>query len=368
MIDIGHPGHVHLFKNVAKAMQQQGHEFLFTCREKEFEIELLQAEGFRFISFGKKYNTTLGKILGLLKFDLMSIWQGLKFRPDLLMSHGSPYAAHTAAILRKPHISLEDTGNMEQVRLYLPFTASVLTSTAFHKDLGEKQISYDGYHELAYLHPNNFTPNPNIYNLLGITQETPYVILRFVSWNASHDINQSGLTLDEKKEMIAHLQKRYTVFISAEGELPDEFKALQIKIPPQEMHHALAYASMFIGEGATMASECAVLGTPAIYINTIMAGTITEQMQYGLLYHFQDGKGVLHQIKTLEALPDIKETFQQKRQQMLAHKIDVTAFITWFLSEYPQSKQRSTYTPMALKKSNKDNPPIATKQKESKMV
>ena len=339
LIDIGHPGHVHLFKNFALEMQKKGHEFLFTCREKEFEIELLKAAGLRFISFGKKYNTTIGKIFGLVKFDIMEILHGLRFRPDILMSHGSPYAAHASAILGKPHISMEDTGNMEQVRLYLPFTNSVLTSNAFHKDLGDRQIWYNGYHELAYLHPNRFVADPSIYDILKINPDTKYVILRFVSWNASHDVNQSGLSIQEKRELINYLEKKYTVFISSEGKLPDEFKKYQIRIPPEEMHNVLAYACMFIGEGATMASESAVLGTPALYINSIMAGTIKEQEKYGLLFSFKNGEGVLSKIKELDEIPDLKEVFKKRLEKLLQDKIDVTSFMVWFVENYPQSKK-----------------------------
>lgn len=339
LIDIGHPGHVHLFKNFALEMQKKGHEFLFTCREKEFEIELLKTAGLRFISFGKKYNTTLGKLFGLLKFDIMEIIEALKFKPDIFMSHGSPYAAHASAVLRKPHVSMEDTGNMEQVRLYLPFTNNVLTSNAFHKELGAKQIWYNGYHELAYLHPNWFTANPNIYNVLKIKPDAKYVILRFVSWNASHDINQSGLSIEEKRELITYLEKNYTVFISSEGKLPNEFKKYQIKIPPEEMHNALAFASMFIGEGATMASECAILGTPALYINSIMAGTIKEQESYQLLFSFKNGNGVLSKIKELDEIPNLKEVFKKRTEKLLENKIDVTSFMIWFIENYPKSKK-----------------------------
>ena len=338
LIDIGHPGHVHLFKNFAKEMQKRGHKFLFTCRQKEFEIELLKAEEFDYVSFGKKYNTTLGKIWGLLKFDFLEFIQGLRFKPDIFMSHGSPYAAHASVLLRKPHISMEDTGNMEQVKLYLPFTESVLTSTAFHKDLGKKQIRYAGYHELAYLHPNRFTPNPEILNILKINSETKYVILRFVSWNASHDINQSGLTIDDKRALITYLDKNFKVFISSEGLLPEEFKKYQIKIPPEEMHNALAFAHLFIGEGATMASECAILGTPAIYINSIMAGTIDEQVNYGLLFNFKNGEGVLEKVKELVEIKDLKIFFKNKQNRLLAEKIDVTAFMVWYVENFPESQ------------------------------
>jgi len=338
LIDIGHPGHVHLFKNFAKEMIKRGHEFLFTCRQKEFEIELLKAEKFRYVSFGKKYNTTAGKLFGLLKFDFLEFVQGLKFKPDVFMSHGSPYASHAAAVLRKPHISFEDTGNMEQVRLYLPFTACVLTSNAFHKELGQKQIRYAGYHELAYLHSNHFKPDADIYKVLKINRDEKYVLLRFVSWNASHDVNQSGLTLEEKRTIIKHLEKTHKVFISAEGQLPSEFEPYKIRIKPEQMHNVLAFADMFIGEGATMASECAVLGTPAIYINTIMAGTINEQVAYGLLFNYKNGIGVLDKIKELQLHLNLKEIFKVKQAALLKDKIDVTAFMVWFVENYPDSK------------------------------
>lgn len=53
LIDIGHPAHVHLFKNFAHEMQNKGHKVLFTLRDKEFEIELLKSEGLDYVSFGK---------------------------------------------------------------------------------------------------------------------------------------------------------------------------------------------------------------------------------------------------------------------------------------------------------------------------
>lgn len=66
LIDIGHPGHVHLFRNFANLIIENGHSVLFTCREKEFEVELLKKYGFNFYSLGKKYRSVIGKILGLL--------------------------------------------------------------------------------------------------------------------------------------------------------------------------------------------------------------------------------------------------------------------------------------------------------------
>ena len=338
LIDIGHPGHVHLFKNFAWEMQKKGHKILFSCRDKEFETYLLEKYGFKYKSFGKKYKKLTGKLFGLLKFDMQMIAIALQFKPDIFLSHGSMYAAHASAVLRKPHISFEDTFNMEQVKLYSPFTEVILVNDFKNPPLNSNNvITYNGYHELAYLHPNQFTPNREIFSILNIKEDEPYVIIRFVSWDASHDAGQGGLTLEYKEKIIATLSKQINVFISSEGELPDALKPYQIKIPAEKMHDALAFATLFIGEGATMASECAMLGTPSIYVNTLDPLTIKEQEAYGLLFDYRNAKGVLEKALELLNQKNLKEEFQIKKEKLLSDKIDVTAFTVWFVEHYPNS-------------------------------
>ena len=337
LIDIGHPAHVHYFKNFAKSVIARGSEVLFTCRDKEVTIALLKHYGFRYINFGRNYKSKHGKIFGLFIFTIKLFGVSLKFRPNMYLN-ASIYSAVVAWLFRKPHISLEDTFNMEQVSLYLPFTSCVLTGDYEHPSLGKKEIKYSGYQELLYLHPNYFKPDPGIFDELGIEYGTPYVIIRFVSWHASHDIGYSGLSLEMKRKAVKEFSKYVTVFISSEGELPEDFKKYQIKIPPEKMHNALVFATLFVGEGATMASECAVLGTPAIYINTLEVGYCTEEEKiYGLVYNFRNSEGVIEKALELLNTPNIKQEFQKRHQKMLSEKIDVTAFMVWFVENYPES-------------------------------
>jgi predicted glycosyltransferase len=338
LIDIGHPGHVHLFKNFAWEMQKKGHEILFTCRDKEFEIYLLEHYGFNYKSFGKKYKKLIGKLFGLVKFDIKMLLTALKFKPDRFLSHGSMYAAHASFFLRKPHISFEDTFNMEQVKLYSPFTEAILVNDFKTPPLTTDNIvPYKGYHELGYLHPNWFTPNSDIFQILNLKEGEPYVIVRFVSWDASHDVGQGGLTLEYKEKIVETLAKKIHIFISSEGELPQNLKPYQIKIPAEKMHDALAFATLFIGEGATMASECAMLGTPSIYVNTLDPLTIKEQEEYGLLFDYRTAKGVLEKALELLNQKNLQEEFQGKKEKLLKEKIDVTAFLIWFIENYPKS-------------------------------
>lgn len=345
LIDIGHPAHVHLFKHFAWSMQKKGHKILFTCRDKENEMFLLQVYKFNYKSFGKHYLTTSGKIFGLLKFDLQLLWTSIRFKPDILLSHGSIYAAHSAWLIRKPHISLEDTGNYEQVRLYKPFTPAILTSDLFPQNYGGKQIRFKSHNELAYLHPHYFSTSESTKNELGFSNERKHVIIRFVSWNATHDKGQKGLSLNIKRELIEVLSKDFDIHISSEWELPYDLKKYEVKFSPDKIHDALYLADLFIGEGTTMAMEAAVLGTPAIYINSLQYANVKDMERYGLLFRFADDVDIINKVRRIIDELDSSETFQDKRKAMLNDKIDLTAFLVWFIENYPESFSIMKETP-----------------------
>lgn len=339
LFDIGHPAHVHLFKNLAWKLIEEGDQVLFTCREKEFEIDLLSAYGFNYYSFGKKYSSKIGKILGMFKFDVQMFIVALRFRPDYFVSHGSIYAAQVSWLMGKPHIALEDSGNMEQIRLYRPFTSVILTPDVLSEDLGEKQIRYTGYHELAYLWPTLFKPNNLVLKILGVNDNDKYAILRFVSWNATHDKGQEGLSFQQKVDIIKLLKGRMKIFISSEEKLPDIFSEFKINIPPALMHDALFYATLFVGEGATMASEAGVLGTPSIYVNSLIRQYNEDQEKYGLVYNFRDGKNVYKKIEELLLINNIKNIWKEKKERLLEDKINVTDYLLHFIKNYNTKRQ-----------------------------
>ena len=342
LIDIGHPAHVHLFRFFAQEMLAKGNEILFTCRDKEYEIYLLETFRFPYKSFGKKYSSPVGKLWGLLEFDIKEFFSGLKFRPDIFLSHGSIYAAHASYLLGKPHISLEDTFNIEQVRLYKPFTQAILTSDYNHPLKSYKVIRYSGYHELAYLHPRRFTPDKSILNDLGIKENEKFIIIRFVSWNASHDIGHKGISLINKIRAVKEFSQYSKVFISSESELPSELSGYKIDIPPQKMHDALAYATLLWAESFTMPAECSVLGTPSIIIHNSMAFSLQEQqVNYGLCFKYSESeedqqRAIKKGLELLNIL-GLRDEWHLRRDRMLSEKIDVTAFLIWFVEQWPES-------------------------------
>lgn len=341
LIDIGHPAHVHYFKNFTKIMCLKHNEVLFTCRDKDVTIELLKYYQFDYISFGKTYTKLSGKLFGLFWFTLRLLLISLKYKPDIILN-ATFYGAFVARILRKPHISIEDTFNKESTKLFMPFTNVVLTGNYPHPSLGEKEVKYAGYQELMYLHPNFFTADKNVLKLLGLNEDEKYVILRFVAWKASHDFGHKGISYENKVKAIIEFGKYAKVFISSESELPKELQRFKINIPSQKLHDALAYATLLWAESFTMPSECSMLGTPSIINHNSKSFYLFEQEnKYGLCFNFTESekdqqKAIEKGIELLKS-PDLKEVWQKKRQKLLYDKIDVTAFLVWFVENYPNS-------------------------------
>lgn len=341
LIDIGHPAHVHYFKNTALSLINNGHTVLFTVRRKEVAVELLKKYNFSYVITGKPYSSVFGKMFGLLSITLRVLNASIKFKPDILVNF-TFYSAFSAFLLRKPHVSIEDTFNKESVRLVLPFTNSVITGNYAHPDLGRKEIKIDSYQELMYLHPKYFTPQKSVLSELGVDSDERYVIIRFVSWQASHDYGHKGI-LDENKIYAVDMFSKFArVFISSEGSLPEDLEKYRININPTSMHSAIYYSSLVFGESSTMSEEAAMLGVPSIYLfNKGTYYTNHLEKDFKLLYNFSESEQDQYRaidigVKLLKQ-NSIKSAWENKRKHMLVNKIDYTGFLIWFIENYPES-------------------------------
>lgn len=342
LFDVGHPAHVHYFRNLAMSLAEKGHSILFTARDKEVTLDLLNHYQLPYRIVGRPCAGSLRKALALISVTFKILVISLKYKPDMLLN-ASPSAAFVSWLMRKPHIALEDTFNMEQVGLYLPFTSVVLTGDYPHRSLGIKEIRYPGYHELAYLHPHWFQPDPSIFSDMGLKDGDRYAVLRFISWEASHDIGQSGFTYENKIKLVSELAKLLKVYVSAEGIIPTGLENMTLPVSPEKIHDLLYYAHLYIGEGATMAEESSVLGTPSILLTSCNKGSLIPDLEkYDLIKFFtnspEDQNKAIQVAITYARSDSIKPLQRENRQSMLADKIDVTSFLIWFVEDYPDSR------------------------------
>jgi predicted glycosyltransferase len=347
LIDIGHPAHVHFFKGTITELLSKGHEILIVTRNKEMTLDLLKKTGFNYINIGEHKTSMIGKAIALVQFDYRILRIACEFKPDLLVALGSPYLAHVSKIIGKPYISFWDTEDANLIiRLTSPFTDTICTPSCFLRDFGERQVRFDGYKELAYLHPDVFQPDPSVLDELNLSADDRFIIVRFISWAASHDVGLKGMK--NPVEVVKTLEKYGRVFISSEKTLDPELEKYILHISPDTFHSLLAYAALYIGEGGTITTEAAVLGTPAIHIEANPQGGATGNTsgnfleirdKYELMYFFPEQDAALEKaVEILENI-DSKKEWKQKQERLLADKINVSAWMTDFIVNYPESYQ-----------------------------
>jgi uncharacterized protein len=334
-------------------LERNGYDLLVTARDKEFTLSLLDHYN---IAYKKRLSNKKGLISKL--FGLFYITRNLyniqkEFKPDLFIGGaGNAYIALLGFLTKKPSIVFDDTEHDSQKLFFVKhFASSIVTPDCYQKDLGEKQVRYAGYHELAYLHPNRFSPSEEVLsNFKGHTSEN-YSILRFVSWEASHDAGHSGMSSDNKLHAIKKISEYSKAYISSELPLTSELKPYQFSLDPHMMHDALAFSSLVFGESATMASEAAVLGIPAIYLDD-ESRVYTKELEekYGLVFNYTESESDQKQAvekagQLLSNAEQNKRQWRSKRNKLLEDKIDVTAYMVWFIENYPDSVTVMKETP-----------------------
>lgn len=337
VISIEHPAWAHQFKKIIKVLEEENHNVIVFAVKKDINIQLLEKFDIRYT---KVANTT-GKGIIHKAWLLLSITAKmfaflLNKKPDLFIGRASPMIAINAFLFRKPHIIFEDTDH-SYISLFICklFSKKIITNIAFRTDLGKKHIKIDTLKELFYLHPAIFTPDENILTEVGLIKNETFSIIRFVAWEADHDMGCDGLSLDIKRNVITELLKFGKVFITSEKELPEEFKQYQIRLSPEKIHSFIYYSSLVYGESATMATEAAILGVHSIFCDFAGRGYTDElESKYGLVSNFKlDKESQLNSVtKAVELIrqKDIFEIGKNKAKRLIKDKINGTEY---FLSE-----------------------------------
>ena len=267
---LGHPAHFHMLKHAAAGLKAHGHEVFFVIKKKDILENLCQDAGFEYFKIREGRG---GSKLGLIKSVLGMEWHMLQFirrnKIDILVGSTLSFAA--AKLARIPVIAMgEDDADVvpKYAKMVYPFASSVLTPDCCDNGRwNDKSAKYPSYHELAYLHPNHFTPDPKIVEAYGIDTSKPYFVMRFASLNAHHDSGIKGINTEIAERLVKILEPFGTIYITSERPLEPQFEKYRIRINPLDMHHVMAFASLYIGDSQTMAAEAGVLGVPFVRFN-----------------------------------------------------------------------------------------------------
>lgn len=344
-MDISHPAHFHLIRNTYFELVKNGHNIFVTVKNVPSIIALLKKYEVPYTLFDNKKDSLIGKGISQLGY----IYKLSRFvaKNKIALGFSSSFTMTQVSIFTKMDSVLLDDDDDEVEPLVVkyghPFASAVLSPLCVKRKV-KSLISYHGYHELAYLHPNRFQPDENVLSELGLKKADSFFILRFNAFKAYHDNGIKGFSIENKRKLIKYLESKGKVFITTERDIDEEFKKYQLMLSTEKIHSLIYYATMLIGDSQTMTSEAAVLGTPAIRCNSFV-GRISyleeEEHKYGLTYGFKpdDSQKMFEKINELLAMPDLKNEWAKRRAKLLAEKIDVTAFFIWFVENYPESKE-----------------------------
>lgn len=371
LVQLAHPAHFHYYKNSIKQLQKDGHNVVLVLTTKDILETLVKDAGFEYTNIMVKShkNSKIGYLYDMIVRCIRILLLSLKHKIDLLT--GSTIEISLIGwLLRRPSINIgEDDAAVVQkyINMVAPFIDVRLTPVVCNDGkLEPHSVHYPSNMELGYLHPNHFTADKSIVDGYGIDTEKPYFILRFSSLNAHHDNGIQGINTAIAQRLVDTLSPHGQIYITSERELEPQFEPYRIRINPLDMHHVMAFASLYIGDSQTMAAEAGVLGTPFVRFNDFVGriGYLREledvyQLGYGIhatplkddspirLTNGQvqpSGTEALYKaVEDLVAMPadERKRIFSERRERMLSEKIDYAKYLTWFIENYPASQQKT---------------------------
>ncbi|WP_234571630.1 DUF354 domain-containing protein [Rhodohalobacter sp. 614A] len=342
LFHLGHPAHFHLFKNVIQKLKDEGQTVHILVKEKDVLIDLLEESGFDYgniLPEGK----SAGK-LGLVR-DMFIRGQRIisyckEHRPDLLIGT-SPDISYVGKYLNIPSVNVnEDDANVVPLYAWIsyPWATEIISPECCNNGRWtNKTTPYKGYHELAYLHPDHFTPDEKIVSRY-MDPESIFFVLRFSGLKAHHDTGIRGIDNDVAKELVSMLVQHGNVYITSERSLEKHFEPYRLQINAKDIHHILAHSNLVIGDSQTMSAEAGVLGTPYIRFNDFVGkiGYLKDlEEKYKLGFGITpDQPGELLRISEELASSDVKDEFQKRRAFMLSENINTADFIYTQIKKY----------------------------------
>lgn len=347
LVYLGHPAQYHFFKHTIHRLKKDGHKVRVLIKTKDILEQLLQEDGLEYknIQGTIRKNTKWGILSASLKRTWAVYHEARDFNADILTGTDASIA-QAAWLLRKPSVTtLEDDVEIisNLARLTYPFTSDILVPTVCKVGKWEqKKIGYLGYMKLAYLHPNCFHPDKAIIKKYGIQDK--FLLIRLAKLSAHHDNGIKGIDTKLVDQILNIANERgFQVFISSESDIKEDLRPYQLAIRHTDIHHLMAFASLLISDSQSMSVEAAMLGTPNLRFSDFSGRiSVLEELEhrYGLTKGIKtdEPQRLITEVNELLS-KDSTEEFKERRKKMLSDKIDVTSFMTWFLENYPASRQ-----------------------------
>lgn len=336
-----HPSQVWVFYSVQQYLRTQYEcDFIWVLRDKDISCALADQLGVDYRCISTASKGLVGNAVELAGNIIKCYNLGRQRKIDLWITKYG--AGNIAAYLQcKKSISFNDD-DVDQVPLIAhtsyPFAERILCPDVLRMGKYDfKARRYAGCHELFYLHPSRFTPDPDVYQELGVDPSRKFILMRLSALTAHHDKNIRGISEAVVVRIIEQCKKLdVQCYISSEKPLSPNLSANRLNIPVHRIHHALSFACLFIGDSQTMTSEAAVLGTPAFRLSDFQGrlSVIDELERYGLAFGFSPDNVEEFLMAVNDTLNEnTSQAYSKNHKRFLTEKIDP---VPWFADQIIQ--------------------------------
>ena len=331
--DINHPVQALLFRPVIERLGAMGYRCRVFARDKDVTLRLLEGFGIEASTLGARRRGRLGAVIELITREARLLRLALAERPEAILGT-SVHAARVGRLTGAISVVVNDDDAAAVplfAKLAYPFADLIVKPACLDFEKHAKQVTYRGNQQLFYLHPARFAADPAIRQELGIGPDQAFGVIRLSALDAHHDAGVRGLGPAHLVEIARRIPKDVVVFASLEQnqELPESWRALTL--PPERIHHVLACAHFFVGDGQTMTAEAAVLGTPALRLNDFVGriSYLKELESYGLAFGFRPGQeqGFLGVFAEILDGRRPRASFESGRARFLSDMVDP---LPWF--------------------------------------
>lgn len=294
VIDITHYPHINFYKNALKIILEKNIDVHVILRPRGRLVSIFQKEC-PFIPFtliGNHEKTFFGKIADMVRRDLNFLNYYRKMNVGVGTAVGGINITHISWLLAKPSIIFTDDLEYKLgYYLYSPIATHIILPKSIPAQ-GEKFLKYNGFKELAYLHPNHFMANKKALESYNINPHK-YVFIREVS-NAS--LNYRKMKMGKLIKIIDHIKnKNLKIIISIEDKsLVNIFEnhCIILKEPIEDIYSLMSYALFTVSSGDSMARESCLVGTPAIYTGGRDMAINIELIKRSCMFKVEDEKDI----------------------------------------------------------------------------
>jgi predicted glycosyltransferase len=323
VFDIRHYPSVNLFKNAIKALMENDIDVHVIIRPRGNLVSLFQEEcpTVSYTLIGQHKKTLFGKMIDMIYRDIAFLRYLSSIDFDLGVD--SINLAHTTKLFGKPTVEFVDDTEYKLAYTLIKLSAKWVIMPRCIPAKGKNILKFNGFKELAYLHPNHFTPDKKALEEFDL-KPYEYVFMREVS---SASLNYRKLEMGRLSKILDYIKERnLKILLSIEDKsLVDLFEnhCIILNEPVEDIYSLLHFASFTLSSGDSMARESCLAGTPAIYTGGRNMAINDELIRRSFMFKAEDAESIKKTIDYVIS-HDIKKEVEAKIKFAIEHEWEDT--------------------------------------------